>query len=323
MSARPVATVVIATYNRPHLVHRAVRSALSQSVPDIEVIVVDDGSDEPIRPLTSDRRLRIHRLDRHNGANPARNLGLAEARGRWITFLDDDDELLPNMIGASLEAAGRSTLPPPISVLSVVEVLGEDGTILERRLPVSLPLGSHYSLEPPPPGRSFLTQNTLLTPREVLERLGGWDEDIGAWDHDDLFLRLNAATSFQGTDVATYRMHDHAGPRQHRNLIVSADSIRKTLDKHRAIFRHHRRRRAGMTGAAGIYYLRGGLWGPAFAETSKALLLNPASPKLYAWWAASVLGPRLSLPLVRTARRLNAFIGRPRDGSEEEDRPLP
>jgi glycosyltransferase involved in cell wall biosynthesis len=302
--ARPLVTIVIPTHDRPHLVDRAVLSALAQDEPAVEVIVVDDASTEPYRPSVSDQRLRTVRIDESGGANAARNVGLAHARGEWVTFLDDDDELYPHMVRASLDTAFRSDLPPPISVLTAIEVVDERGAVTEVRLPVTMPKGRHYSLEPAPEDRTFLTQNTLVVRTDVIRSIGGWDRDIRTWDHDDLFLRLNQSSSLVGADVVTYRMHEHSGPRSRKDTLWSARSIERTLSKHRETFRRHRRRRAKMTASAGMYYLRAGRWGPAVAATSRALLIDPFRPKLLAWWAASLLGPRLAPRVGHGLRRM-------------------
>jgi glycosyltransferase involved in cell wall biosynthesis len=311
-NARPQVTIVIPTHDRPHLAERAVRSALAQDQAAVEVIVVDDGSTPPYRPTVSDERLRVFRSDASKGGNAARNLGLAHARGEWITFLDDDDELHPRMVRTSLEAAARSTLPPPVSVLTAIEVVDEVGNVMNVRLPVTMPKGRHYSLERAPVGRTFLTQNTLLVRVDVIRAIGGWDEKIRTWDHDDLFLRLNPASSLVGDDVITYRMHNHAGPRVHEDTLRSAISIERTLEKHRDTFRQYRRRRANMTASAGMYYLRSGRWGPAVAATSRAVFIDPLRPKLLGWWVASLLGPRVALPVGRAIRRMRGAPDRVR-----------
>ncbi|MCX7595406.1 MAG: glycosyltransferase, partial [Fischerella sp.] len=94
--ANPLLSIIIPTHNRPHLVGRAVKSALEQTVEDFEVIVVDDGSTQPPE-LPSDRRLRLLRHEQSRGGAAARNTGTEAACGRWVTYLDDDDLLLPHM----------------------------------------------------------------------------------------------------------------------------------------------------------------------------------------------------------------------------------
>lgn len=82
---------------------RAVASALRQTLTDIEVLVIDDCSPEPVRLDTHDDRLKIYRRPARGGAAAARNTGIAQARGRFVAFLDADDEWFPQKLGRQLE----------------------------------------------------------------------------------------------------------------------------------------------------------------------------------------------------------------------------
>lgn len=93
-------SIVIPLYNKQDTICESVKSALSQTVADIEVVVVDDGStDDSICILSqfSDQRLRIIRK-KNGGVSSARNCGVNNAKGDWILFLDADDLLLPNCL---------------------------------------------------------------------------------------------------------------------------------------------------------------------------------------------------------------------------------
>ena len=283
--------VIIPTRDRPRFIDRAVASALAQTVADVEVLVVDDGSAEPVRLAADDRRLRVIRLDRPGGPCAARNRAMAVATGRWVTFLDDDDQLEPDMLAVSLRAAGQSRLPTPVAVLSGVQVVDEQGRVLERRRPVTLARGRCYPLEDDQ-GESLLNHATLVAPRNVLLQIGGWDEALPAFEHDDLFLRLNAVCSIQGVPTVTYRFTAHATPRLSRNLAARAVGIERTLAKHHAAYAAHPDRRAYLLGATGLAYLRSGHWGPAIAATSRSLLVQPRL-RACGWWVASLAGPRM------------------------------
>ena len=101
-------SVVIPTRNRPDSVVTAVASALGQTRPVEEVIVVVDGPDSlTVRALAAlpDPRLHVIVLAESRGANNARNHGAALAKGEWIAFLDDDDEWAPHKVEAQVLAA--------------------------------------------------------------------------------------------------------------------------------------------------------------------------------------------------------------------------
>lgn len=102
-------SVVIPTCNRPELVVRAVRSALVQTHPVEEVVVVIDGRDDAtVGALAAigDAKLRWVVLTQREGANQARNVGALSSSSDWIAFLDDDDEWLPRKIETQLALAG-------------------------------------------------------------------------------------------------------------------------------------------------------------------------------------------------------------------------
>ena len=104
-------TVVIPTRNRIALLARSLRSVQAQRGTSFEVIVVDDHSiDETSEVIASlgDDRIRVIRTERPGGAAVARNLGIREAAGRWIAFLDDDDLWAPDKLAKQLEAMSRS-----------------------------------------------------------------------------------------------------------------------------------------------------------------------------------------------------------------------
>jgi glycosyltransferase involved in cell wall biosynthesis len=101
-------SVVVPTHDRPRLLALTLCSVLRQEGVDLEVVVVDDGSSVDVRAVVErlgDARVRLVRHDRPQGVSAARNRGVAEARGGWIAFLDDDDVWAPDKLQAQLEAA--------------------------------------------------------------------------------------------------------------------------------------------------------------------------------------------------------------------------
>ena len=239
MPAQAHLTIVIPTYNRPDVLPGAVDSALAQTVENVEVVVVDDGSD-PAAELAPRERMRLVRRGENGGVSAARNAGLRAATGRYVTFLDDDNRLLPHMAAASLEAIRRSTLPPPVAAVSAIELL-RGGRVVDRRVPPTHPRGHHFSLELLPPGRSHMTKCTLVVERELLLSIGGFDEAIGSRQQSDLFFRLNPVCSLVGIPDVTTVVDREPRERLSRDGPRAEQGVRVLVEKHRSLLEEHPR----------------------------------------------------------------------------------
>lgn len=101
--AAPLVSVIVPSYNSEAHILEALESALSQTMADLEVLSVDDASQDRTRSLVEelaqrDRRLRTFAQASNRGVALARNRGLAHARGRYIAYLDSDDQWMPNKL---------------------------------------------------------------------------------------------------------------------------------------------------------------------------------------------------------------------------------
>ncbi len=270
----PQLSIIIPTHDRPHLFPRAVKSALEQTLEDLEVIVVDDGSAEPVN-FREQPRLRLIRLPVGRGAAAARNVGARAARGRWITHLDDDDELLPHFADVSLDALAHTTLPKPVAVLSALEIVNERGQVIQTHMPPTLPRGSYFGLEKIDPKLSFWSKNTLVVEREVLAAIGGFDETLTSLEYTELFLRLNWECSILGIPVLTYRGYLQPGPHLSRDSSRRRVNFDRLVKKHEAFFRDHPSMFATLVlrQAYALYHL--GEHREAFVGLCKGMRLQP------------------------------------------------
>jgi glycosyltransferase involved in cell wall biosynthesis len=271
----PQLSVIIPTHNRPHLLPRAVQSALDQTFTDLEVVVVDDASREPVQ-LLEQPHLRVIRLDPGRGGAGARNAGTEVARGRWVTYLDDDDYWLPYMAEVSMAAIAQSSLTPPIAIISGIEVVKANGEISYKRVPPPLRMkGCSFSLEDLEPGYSYLTKQTLVVERSTIQQIGGWDESFRSRVHSELFLRLNPVCTIIGIPNITYRLCSHDEQRVSENLTLRQKSFHQLIDKHRTAFEAHPRMFADFVfnHASKCYQKR--QWQSAIASLLWAFSINP------------------------------------------------
>ncbi len=229
-------SVVIPTRDRPALLAQAVGTALQQSAA-VEVIVVDDasarGAAETLDALADDR-LRTLRQRTPSGPAVARNRGIAQARGEWIAFLDDDDLWSPDKLALQLEVARAA---------EATFVYGHAVLFDERRHTVTA------DVTPPSPDklpRAMIERNTMpagssnvLVRADLLERTSGFDERLSQLADWDMWLRLAAAGRAAVCPEVVVGCRRHAG----NLLLTDRHDVRHEFaylaDKHRSLSREH------------------------------------------------------------------------------------
>jgi glycosyltransferase involved in cell wall biosynthesis len=210
MTAIPVVSVVIPVHNREAMIERAIKSVLAQTFQDFEIIVVDDAStDRSIEAArrVGDGRVTVYAHETNKGPSAARNTGTTHARGRYVAYLDSDNEWLPGRLAAQLKVFERSTDENLGSV--VCDMLGADGS-RTRYVKVrakgdvyeeALALGGH------------LDTGVHLLKRECVADIGMWDEQLVASEDRDFAIRLARKYSFDYTGQPGLIVHRHDGPR--------------------------------------------------------------------------------------------------------------
>ena len=186
-------SVVIPTYNRAYCIENAIRSVLAQTYSDIEVIVIDDASDDTTRQVVekiADSRVRYYLREENRGAAAARNLGVSYARGSYIAFHDSDDLWLPDKLEKQMHLYEKN--------LSYGLVYGCYMMKLDSGNEIVVPDCSE------PDGLSgnifarLLVKNTIGAPtilmrKDVFEKIGGFDEDMRCLEDWDFVLKVSKA----------------------------------------------------------------------------------------------------------------------------------
>jgi len=195
-------SVIIATYNMGGYLTQAVESVLAQSYPELELLIVDDGStdDTPdiVRQWQSDPRVRVLRQP-NAGQARAKNAGVRLSRGAFVAFLDADDVWLPDKLASQMPLfEGR----PDVGVVySEYEKMDGAGRPLPRA-PSPLHRGrvsGALLIE------NFVGFPTAVVRRALLERYGAFDENLGMGIDYELWLRLSAHCEFDFVARATAR----------------------------------------------------------------------------------------------------------------------
>jgi glycosyltransferase involved in cell wall biosynthesis len=179
-------SIVIPCHNVQEHLPKALDSALAQDHPDTEIVCVDDGSTDGTAGVLADYAARFpHKVrvitQANKGASAARNVGTAATSGDYLQFLDADDVILPQKIGAQI-ALARSTASPGLIVGDFEQVM-PNGLLL----PV---LALHDQ-----PWMALIrtrmgTTSANLWKRDALMAVGGWNEELGSSQDYELMFRL-------------------------------------------------------------------------------------------------------------------------------------
>ncbi|HCU69871.1 MAG TPA: glycosyl transferase [Desulfomicrobium sp.] len=180
-------SVIIPTHNRADVLGRAVASVLAQSRPDLELIVVDDGSTDRTAEVLAgfdDPRLTGMRQE-NKGVSSARNLGIAASRGRYIALLDSDDYWLPE----KLERQVRFLVESGLQICQTDEIWIRDGVRVNPRFRHAKPAGwfLEKSLE-----LCLISPSCVMFSRRLWDELGPFDERLPACEDYSLWLRVGA-----------------------------------------------------------------------------------------------------------------------------------
>jgi glycosyltransferase involved in cell wall biosynthesis len=235
-------TVVIPLYQMGHAIERTIASALAQTHPPTDVIVVDDGStdDGParVRATFGDAVRLLHQANA--GAGPARNHGAQAARTRWIAYLDADDLWLPDHLEA-LAAAVRAF--PDHRVFASRSRSVPERDVVAGRVPDEVEQARAAGADRPPRVIDYFAEavakqrpffpTTLLIDRALLLEAGGFDGRYRRGQDMELMARVALAHPMVGTDRITawyVRGPDPIQPSPRRPSIQRLDDVNSHLE---------------------------------------------------------------------------------------------
>jgi len=207
----PLVSLIIPTHNRCALLRQAVVSALAQTYPALEIIVVNDGSTDGTATFLAEYKTRIKVITQPNqGVVAARNHGIKAAQGYYLTFLDDDDWLATTKVAQ--QVAFLAQHPDMGLVHCSYHKCDSEGQLVEKTW---LRPQSDFFLQLV--GGNFVWSGGPLIRREYMEKVGGYAEkvssDILSCEDWDLWLRLAHAGCQFGViqqPLGTYRLQPHS-----------------------------------------------------------------------------------------------------------------
>jgi glycosyltransferase involved in cell wall biosynthesis len=231
LESHPAVSIILPTYNRLLFLQTAIQSILDQTFPDWELLLADDGSAGPTRDylqsLINPPRIRTLWLQ-HSGNPPAvRNRALSEARGTYVAFLDSDDEWMPEKLAVQI-AAIRANGARPWSYTGFT-LIDEHGDALTGTRAKRCPAIDGEFLDPLIRGEPLIMQSSVVVRRDLIEAVGGYDEELPICGDYALWIRLAQRSQISFIDVPLVRVRRHQY--HYSSDIEGLEDLRRLLEK--------------------------------------------------------------------------------------------
>ena len=181
----PLVSIVIPTYNRKHIISRAIDSVLNQTYDHFEILVVDDGSTDGTSEFLKNRYKKTIRVifQENQGASAARNKGIESARGKFVAFLDSDDQWLHTKLETQISFLEEN---PSVALLCARTYRADNPSKVNTYLSEAITGDLFSTLYT----HSFVSTPTVVVKKEVLEQVGGFDTRYVSAEDFDLWLKI-------------------------------------------------------------------------------------------------------------------------------------
>lgn len=228
----PLISVIIPAFNAEAHIQVAVNSVICQSYPNLEIIVIDDGSADRTRLFadqlaSSDSRVRCYSI-KNSGRAAARNYGISKALGNWLAFLDADDFWDREKLSKQL-ACWHEDNTVGLIYAERIWIDAEGYPISEQPERYDLPVGK--ILDKLIDG-NYICTSTVLVKKDIVESVGGFDEGQSFKNCQDYDLWIRIASKTNAAVVkeplSYYRLHDKNA---HKNILSRYIGLRSCMNR--------------------------------------------------------------------------------------------
>lgn len=298
----PTISVIIPTYNRAHLLGRAIQSVLEQTYRDFEIIVVDDGSTDNTEEVVksfNDERIRYIRRERNKGGAAARNTGIKAARGEYIAFQDSDDEWSPQKLEKQMAVFKRAPLNVGVVYTGFWRIEGNKKVYIPHVMIRQKQGNIHNSLLE----GCFVAASTAIVRKDCFTKVGAFDERLPCFQDWELWLRISKYYHFKCINeplVLSYQSQDSISA--NKNAVKNA--LKLVLERHSADIKKNKKTEAKAYFSIGSHLY----WVREFAEARKYFLkaarLHPLNIKFFLAAFISLFGQSVFTKAAELYRRV-------------------
>jgi glycosyltransferase involved in cell wall biosynthesis len=300
--------VVVPAYDRPEGLRRAVESVAGQTYRNVELIVVDDCSPTPLKPVVDGidpRRfaaVSYLRNAENRGGSATRNRGIRAATGDYLAFLDDDDEWRPTKLARQVETFAASD--DDVGLVYVGTDLVREGRVVNTVVHSLRGWVTEELLS----GASISEYSGVMVRAEAVDTVGYPDERYPSWQDREWFVRLSVEYAFEACEEPLVVRHLDGDDRVTRNYVVKRDvTYPLFVETFRPLAARYgpateRRFEAAMAGKMGRTAVQHGHYADARRFLRRSLRLDPTDLDGYLF-LATALGGRYTYEPARWVRQ--------------------
>lgn len=226
--SEPLVSIVIPTYNRASLIGQSLKSALAQTYKNCEIIVVDDGSTDNTRQVVESFGPAVRYISKDNsGPSPTRNLGIREAKGEYVAFLDSDDLWEPTKIEKQLRCFEQN--PDRGMVSCNYRFIDQNNAVIKDPgaypgyVPAPYLINDMVRLQFP-----FAATSQFMFRRSIFEKIGAFKENLRISEDVDLLIRVGVKFPIGYVDevLVSVRLHENHSMRETPRHEIWLNSVR-------------------------------------------------------------------------------------------------
>lgn len=225
--SNPLISVVLPTHNRGNMIDQVIMSVLNQTYEPIELLVVDDGSTDDTTQKVKDFEndsITYIKLDENKGPNFARNVGLNQADGNFISFIDSDVIILPEKLSKQLNVLLNAD--DKVGIVHCGHFRNYYGYLIPNRKYLSGHIFNDLIM-----GKEKVITSSMLIKRDCFDTAGQWDEELPSFNEFDLTLRFAKHFRFDVVPEPLFYEIDHVHHRITSDIAARREGIKRILEK--------------------------------------------------------------------------------------------
>ncbi len=301
----PKISVIISTYNRANLLPRTIKSVLNQTFQNFELIIIDDAStdstEEVVKSFNDSRVIYIKNKKNWGGPARPKNIGIEKAQGEFVAFLDDDDEWLPQKLEKQLKIFEESKKNLGLVACYALDVCVDKNVVNKYKITIPKNCSNVFPLILE---KCFIhSTSSVLIKKQVLTKLGYFDENLKVTDDWELWIRILKEYEFDFVAEPLFKYYFHGkNVSETINVLQRIKEIEYILEKYKIFYEQYPRAKAGALRHMGTDYLLAGDIVKARCFFYKSIRQAPFFLRNYINLLVSFLGIKIYIKIFRKKR---------------------